>query len=143
MTPPRTAASTRSPHEGRAPAVAVEAAEGGQVVNLTRAGRRIATLESAEQRLERLQHIAEFWKQREEEAAEICREAWDGTLAANASERVRQRVRAALDRIMQQAEDIMQQAEDAADNAAADAALADPASAIPAQHVWAELGTEA
>jgi antitoxin (DNA-binding transcriptional repressor) of toxin-antitoxin stability system len=121
------------PPHGVAPAEAVEAAEGGQVVYLTRAGRRVATLESAEQRLARLQRITEFWRQREQETAEMCREAWEGIVAANASDRVRERIRTALDRMMQQVED-------AADNAAADAAFADPASSVPAEQVWAELG---
>jgi antitoxin (DNA-binding transcriptional repressor) of toxin-antitoxin stability system len=135
MTSAAHASEYEVPPDGAAPAEAVEAAEGGQVVYLTRAGHRIATLESAAQRLERLQHIAEFWKQREEETAEMCREAWDGILAAKASEPVRRRLRTVLDRMMQQAED-------AADNAAADAALADPSPAIPAEQVWAELGIE-
>jgi antitoxin (DNA-binding transcriptional repressor) of toxin-antitoxin stability system len=122
------------PPHGPAPAAAVEAAEGGQLVYLTRAGRRIAMLESAEQRFERLQAIAEFWRRREDDAAAAAREVWEAVVAAGADEGHRQRVREVIDRIIQQAED-------AADAAAADAALADPAPSIPANQVWAELGS--
>lgn len=119
------------PPDGAAPAEAVEAAEGGEVVYLTRAGRRVATLESAEQRHERLQRIAEFWKRREEETAEMCREGWEGIVAAGTSEPLRSRMRAMFDRMIEQAED-------AADNAAADAALADPAPSVPLADILAE-----
>src|SRR2546430_2439189 len=90
------------PLHGVAPAEAIEAAEDGQVIYLTRAGRRIATLESAEQRLVRLQRIAEFWKQREQETAAACRDLWESVTGAGASSHTQQQVRALIDRMMEQ-----------------------------------------
>jgi antitoxin (DNA-binding transcriptional repressor) of toxin-antitoxin stability system len=119
------------PPHGAAPAEAVEAAEGGQIVYLTRAGRRIAALESAEQRLARLQRIAEFWKQREQETAQAARGMWDIVTSVGADSRTQQQVRTLIDRMMEQVED-------AADHAAADVARADPAPSVPLADVLAE-----
>jgi antitoxin (DNA-binding transcriptional repressor) of toxin-antitoxin stability system len=119
------------PPHGDAPAEAVEAAEGGQVVYLTRLGRRIAAIEPAQQRLAQLQRRAEEAKQIEEQAARMCRVTWENL--PDLDEERRQQIREVLDRAMTLAED-------AADNAAAEAALADPAPSIPAEQVWADLG---
>jgi hypothetical protein len=119
------------PPHGAPPAEAIEAVEGGQVVYLTRLGRRIAALEPAEERLAQLQRRVEEAKQIEEATAHMCRVTWENVAAVDESNR--ERVREVLDRAMALAEDL-------ADSAAAELALADPAPSIPATQVWADLG---
>jgi antitoxin (DNA-binding transcriptional repressor) of toxin-antitoxin stability system len=106
---------------------AVDAAAAGEVVYLTRGGRRVAALESAERRYAKLSRIAEFWREREQEMAESCRAIW----VDMANDTSRRLTRALFDRVLGQLED-------AADNAAADAALADPAASIPVAELLAE-----
>jgi antitoxin (DNA-binding transcriptional repressor) of toxin-antitoxin stability system len=108
---------------------AVDAAAAGEVVYLTRGGRRIATIESAERRYARLTRIAEFWRDRELEMAESCHALWVDL--QNADERTRQLARQVFD-------GVLSQLEDAADNAAADAALADPAASVPLAELLAQ-----
>jgi antitoxin (DNA-binding transcriptional repressor) of toxin-antitoxin stability system len=119
------------PPHGAAPAEAIEAAESGQIVYLTRLGRRIATIEPAQLHLAQLQRRAEEAKEVEEHTARMCRVMWDGLVAIDES--TRQEVRDLLDKAMALAEDM-------ADKAAVEAALADPAPAIPAEQIWTDLG---
>ena len=108
---------------------AVDAAAAGEVVYLTRGGRPVATLESAERRFAKLTRIAKFWREREEELAESCRKLWVDL--AKADEGTRQLAHQVFDRALSQLED-------AADNAAADAALADPSASISLEVLMAE-----
>lgn len=93
----------------------VSTTSGGNVVYLTRHGRRVGAVESAEARLARLRAAAQAAKDREEQLV-------------NALLPFRE---TATDEARGQIDHIIEQLETAADIAAAEASLADPAPSVP------------
>ena len=121
------------PDHGTPPVEAVEAAERGNVVYLTRDGRRFAAVESVEERLRRLTARADELERREALVADHCRQMW--AAARDWDPAQKQVLKLFLDRFMDTAED-------EADHAFVDAAQADPEPPIPAAQLWAELGID-
>ncbi|NBE81026.1 hypothetical protein [Micromonospora rubida] len=104
------------PEHAPAPVEAVEQAEGGKVVYLTRKGRRIAAVvptSVAEQN--DLDDLEAFWEAQENQVREACRRMWKAV--ANEDEGTRQAMRESIERILEEIED-------AADAAIASAAVA-------------------
>lgn len=118
------------PPHGTPPAEAVERAEAGEVVYLTREGQRVAVVESAELRRQNLEQRAAYVRRREEETTERFRALWEKL--ADAPQETRDVVRPFID-------GVLAAAEDEADLAAAEAAMADPAPSIPHEQVLRDL----
>jgi hypothetical protein len=92
----------------------LDSATGGAVVYLTRDGRRVGAVESADTRLVRLRQAAEHARRNEEQLGRIVDAVWSTADAAT---------RALMDQALETAEDL-------ADLAAAEASLASPAPAV-------------
>lgn len=104
------------PEHSPAPVEAVEQAEGGNVVYLTRRGRRVAAVvPTAVAEQGGLDEIEAFWERQERQVAAACRRMWESV--ADEDDSTRQAMRESIDRIMEEIED------------AADAAIAGAAAA--------------
>lgn len=117
------------PPESDVPADALRAAEGGQVVYLTRHGRRVAAVVPPEPSPSEVLGVAA--KQFEDDVAAACRRL--STALAMVDEETRVAVQTVIDQLMATAED-------AADITAAWAAESEGGTPIPAERIWAELG---
>lgn len=111
------------PEHAPAPVEAVEQAEGGEVVYLTRRGRRVAAVvptSVAEQN--DLDDLEAFWEAQESQVREACRRMWAAVTSED--EGTRRAMRESIERILEEIED-------AADAAIASAAVARRSSEAP------------
>ncbi|WBB78990.1 hypothetical protein O7606_22800 [Micromonospora sp. WMMD882] len=103
------------PEHAPAPVEAVEQAEGGKVVYLTRKGRRVAAVvPTAVAEHSDLDDLEAFWEAQENQVREACRRMW--AAVADEDEDARRAIRESIDRILEEIED-------AADAAIASAAM--------------------
>ncbi|WP_434741862.1 hypothetical protein [Micromonospora sp. SH-82] len=92
------------PEHAPAPVEAVEQAEGGKVVYLTRRGRRVAAVvPTAVAEQSDLDEVEAFWERQESQVAAACRRMW--AAVADEDEGIRDVMRQSIERIMSGIED--------------------------------------